>query len=368
MSITKRGAVYRARLRDHDGREHTRHFSLRRDAEAWEAQMRADLIRGTFVDPKRGEMTVRGYSEEWLAAQSLKPSTEALYVSHLRNHIIPALGSKRLMSVTPTSVRGFVKHLGTKLAPATVSTVHGITAMLFKSAVADGYLARTPCVKTAPKAPRPRRVIPLAPEEIHRLAGAMPERLSALVYCSAGLGLRQGEVLGLTVARVRFLDRRVQISEQLQTLPDGRVMLVPPKTPKSDRTVPLPAFVADAVSSHLSSFPVGPSGLVFTTPKGEPWHRSRFGDVWRAAVERAGLPKGTRLHDLRHTYVAMLIAAGEHPKVIQDRLGHASITETMDTYGHLFPAAEEGTRDAIDRAFSGAVADSVRTGAVVNRL
>lgn len=78
--------------------------------------------------------------------------------------------------------------------------------------------------------------------------------------------------------------------------------------------------------------------------------RSSFGDRWRAAVEAAGLPTGTRFHDLRHFYASALIAANLHPKTIQARLGHASIVETLDTYGHLFPASEEEGRGVLDEA------------------
>jgi integrase-like protein len=80
--------------------------------------------------------------------------------------------------------------------------------------------------------------------------------------------------------------------------------------------------------------------------------RNSFGECWRVAVKAAGLPKGTRFHHLRHFYASTLIAAGLHPKAIQARLGHATIAETMDTYGHLFPDADDLGRGTIDAAFA----------------
>jgi integrase len=355
------GQQWRARYYDAAGKQHAKHVNRKQDAETWLTSVTADLLRGTYIDPKRADTTVQEYAAQWLVSQHARATTLAQYESYLRNHILPVFGSKRLGQVTPTMVRGFTKTLADTLAPTTVATVHRVVSMIFRSAVADGYLAKSPCQKTAPRKPAQRPVSPLTPDEVQRLAQAMPQRLGALVYACAGLGLRQGEALGLTVERVRFLERRVVVSEQLQTLPNGQRVMVPPKTASSVRTVPLPAFVAQELAAHLEMFPPGPDGLVFTNGLGAPWNRSRFGEVWRAAVKRAALPVGTRLHDLRHSYAALLIAAGEHPKVIQARLGHASITETMDTYGHLFPEAESATRDALDAAFTTSAKDRVRT-------
>jgi integrase len=91
---------------------------------------------------------------------------------------------------------------------------------------------------------------------------------------------------------------------------------------------------------------------LITNRLGVPVRRSSFGDCWREAVAVAGLPAGTRFHDLRHFYASSLIADGQHPKIIQTRMGHATIAETMDTYGHLFPEAEDAGRGALDTALA----------------
>ena len=143
-----------------------------------------------------------------------------------------------------------------------------------------------------------------------------------------------------------------------------RPYLGPPKRKASRRDVPVPRVLVDALAEHLTAFPPAPremlcrdeSGrtwtevveLVFTTTRGEPLSRSRFGDAWRGAVEDAGLPTGTSYHDLRHFYASLLIDHGESVKVVQRRLGHASATETLDTYSHLWPHSEDRTRDAVD--------------------
>jgi integrase len=128
--------------------------------------------------------------------------------------------------------------------------------------------------------------------------------------------------------------------------------LSPLKTRASRRVVPVDDLVLNAASAHMRRWQPGPGGVLITNRLGRPVQRNSFGHSSREAVRAAGLPEGTRFHDLRHFYASTLIAAGLHPKVIQERLGHATIAETMDTYGHLFPTAEDLGRGAVDAAFA----------------
>ncbi len=183
---------------------------------------------------------------------------------------------------------------------------------------------------------------------VSALAAAMPARYELAVWLAARAGLREGEALGLTVPRVEFLARRLVVVEQMQ---NGA--LSPLKTRASRRVVPVDDLVLKAVSAHMQRWQPGPGGVLITNRLGRPVQRNSFGYCWREAVAAAGLPGGTRFHDLRHFYASTLIAARLHPKVIQDRLGHATIAETMDTYGHLSPAAAEDLgRGALDAAFA----------------
>ena len=175
----------------------------------------------------------------------------------------------------------------------------------------------------------------------------MPARYELAVWLAAGAGLREGEALGLTVPRVEFLARRLVIVEQMQNK-----VLSPLKTRASTRVFPSDDLVLNAVTAHMQRWAPGPGQLLITNRLGRPVQRNSFGDCWREAVKATKLPAGTRFHDLRHFYASTLIAAGLHPKVIQDRLGHATIAETMDTYGHLFPDASEHGRGALDAVFA----------------
>lgn len=130
----------------------------------------------------------------------------------------------------------------------------------------------------------------------------------------------------------------------------GKVLLKPPKTSASRRRIALPRFLCDVLSKHLARVPAGEDGFVFQAPMGGPLRRSNFRRrVWVPAVRRS-VGEPMRFHDLRHTHVAMLIAQGEHPKTIQARLGHASVSTTLGTYGHLFEGLDEAAADRLDAA------------------
>ena len=357
---------WRARYRDLDGREHSRHFDRKVDAQRWLDEVTAALITGTYVDPNAGRVTLKEYAEAWRVGQVHRPSSALHVETTLRRHVYPTFGARELSSLRPSEIQAWVKRLtdGTEqqkpLAPATIAVVHGILAAVLKAAVRDRKLVSSPCkgIKL-PKDP-PRKLVPLTTSAVQALAEHVGPRYRALVLLAAGTGLRQGEAFGLTLDRVDFLRRSVTVDRQLVVLPGHEPRLGPPKTRASYRTIPLPQVVAVALAEHVRRYPVEAGGPLFTGSEGTPLRRSRFSArIWRPAVKAAGL-SGVVFHDLRHFYASLLIQHGESVKVVQARLGHATAAETLDTYSHLWPDSEDTTRLAIDSVL-GAVADSLRT-------
>ncbi len=142
----------------------------------------------------------------------------------------------------------------------------------------------------------------------------MPETYRAVVVTAAGAGFRQGELFGLEVGHLDFLRRAVRVEQQLITLPGRPLYVAPPKTDASRRTVPLPDVVIEALAKHLAAYPS--DSFVFRNTAGRPIRRNTFGDAWRRAAAAT--------------------------------LGHASATETLNTYAHLWPDSEGQTRLAVD--------------------
>ncbi len=149
------------------------------------------------------------------------------------------------------------------------------------------------------------------------------------------------------------LRRTIAIAETVVDV-GGHPYFGPPKTRAGQRTVPLPRVVADPLAEHLRTYDRRPDDLVFTAPEGGPvqlnvW-RQRF---WAPAVRKAGLVH-LRPHDLRHTAVALWMAAGANPKEVAARAGHTSVSFTLDRYGHLLPGSEQRLNDALDALAEGA--------------
>lgn len=191
------------------------------------------------------------------------------------------------------------------------------------------------------------------------LMNAVPERYRALVVFTAGTGLRQGEVFGVTLPHLDLLRRNVEVCQQVILLPGSPPKLTPMlKTDASYRTVPLPQVVVDAVALHLATFGAGDQQVVFSNEHGEPIRRTRSSErVWQPAARAAGLAPRTGMHALRHYYASMLIHATGSVKVVQTRLGHKTAQETLDTYGHWWLDSEDQTRVAVDGILGTALAD-----------
>jgi integrase len=364
-SIARRpDGTYRPRYRDENGKEHARHFKRKVEAQRWLDEQTAAMVTGTWVDPKRGRATFGAYVGTWLPAQPLRDSSRRAYDSYLRNHLLPAFGDKRLSAVTRTQVLALRRGVEAKLSPTTSRQVMALFAGIFADAVTDGLIAKTPCRDTVPPRPPREKVVPLTVEEVEALVEAAPDRYRALIVLGAGCGLRLGEALGLKVTRVRFLERELDVVEQLSLIPGAPPKLAPPKTRGSVRTVPLADVVSTALAEHLAAYPAGPDDLVFRSRTGGPiWANTFNNSVWQPLRRRAGLP-GARFHDLRHFMASALIRYGESVKTVAHVLGHADETETLRTYSHLWPDADARTRAAVDSAFT-RPADSMRTEGVV---
>lgn len=355
-SIQKRpDGRWRARYRDDAGKEHARHFGRKVDAQGWLDEVTASVVTGTYVAPKAGNITFRAYAEEWRANQVYRPQTGELVELVLRKRIYPIIGDKPLKSFVPSDIQNLVKQLADKYAPRTVSVSYSYVATIFRAAVADRRIARTPCEGVDLPKIEPKKIQLITLERLDEIVAAMPPNLRAAVILAAGTGMRQGEVFGLTKDRIDWDKKVVNVDRQLLGR-SGAQRFGPPKTDASMRTIPLPSTVEQVLALHCEVYDVGDDDLLFHGGRGAPLARSTFGDVWRRAAP------GVDFHDLRHFYASLLIRNGESVKTVQANLGHKSAEETLNTYAHLWEDAHERTRDSVDRGL--AAADFLRTAPV----
>lgn len=349
-SVQKRpDGRWRARYRDPAGREVAKHFDRKVDAHAWLSGVTADIARGVYIDPNAGRRLFGEYADQWRNAQVHRATTALQLDTHFRRHVLPTFEKRPLGSVRRSDIQCWVKQLSAELSPATVKVIYRYVAAVFRAAVDDRLIPSSPCSKIPLPRSEQRRVEPLETKVVQALIETIGARYRTLVVTAAGTGLRQGELFGLTLEHLDMLRRTIRVEQQLTLLPGAPPFLGPPKTEASRRTVPLPQVVVDALAAHLAEFGAGDDGLIFTDDAGHAIRRSAFSvNVWRPAAAKVGIPSGTAMHALRHYYASLLIRHGESVKTVQMRLGHASASETLDTYSHLWPDSDDRTREAVD--------------------
>jgi integrase len=218
------------------------------------------------------------------------------------------------------------------------------------AATRSELIAGSPCRDvTLPRLETPEMHF-LTAEELHLLASSVTG-FETLIYSAGYLGLRWGELAGLKHRRIDMLRGAIEVVEILTEV-SGRIGFGQPKTKASRRRVSIPDFLTEMLARHLETRPKSADSLVFVGRDGAPLRRTNFRKRhWIPVVQGVGLPNTLRFHDLRHTCASLLIAQGAHPKEIQSRLGHASITTTLDRYGHLFPGLDERLRVGLDETY-----------------
>ena len=365
MGIVSRGSIHRetngrwrARYRNPEGRDRSRSFDRRIDAEKFLTSIEHSKLTGSYIDPSAGKVTFKSYAERWRCNQVHRKATEAQVETNLRLHVYPQIGHRAIASIHRSEIQRLIKAMidgeGTDrpLAPSTVKTIHAWVGTIFASAVSDRLRADSPCSGVRlPPVEKPR-VVPWEVGRVNAVREAMPPRFRALVVLGAGTGVRISEAIGLTVDRVDFLRRTVTIDRQLVGAVDGKPVFGPVKDRKNrPRVIPLPDVVLASLSEHLFRWQAGPDGLIFTNDRNRPIRRTTFSDIWRKAVGPLGVPSGDGYHQLRHFFASLLISHGESVKVVQERLGHASALMTLDTYSHLWPDSDDSTRAAVVRSW-----------------
>jgi len=354
---------WQVRYRDPTGRERARSFYKKADADRFAATVETDILRGEWTDPRLSRTSVTEWSQRWLRTKShLKPKTVAGYESNLRVHVLPAFGDLQLRHIDRMAVEEWVADLQESGAgPSVIRQARQVLDSMMKLAVQAGYLTANPV--TGVKAPRQphREMLFLSADQVERLAATIEQPYGPLVYLLAYSGLRWGEAAALRRKRCRLQKSQIEVAESLAEV-RGTLHFGTTKTHRS-RMVTIPHFLNDLLAQHLAQHvPDQPDALVFTSAEGLPLRNSNFRHrIWTPAVQQAELPRELRIHDMRHTCAALLIAQGAHPKAAQLHLGHSSITVTMDRYGHLFPSETDALAAALDRARAQAVTDQMRT-------
>lgn len=325
------------------------------------AVMKADQLRGEWVDPRAGSILLAEWVAIWWPTHKLTYGSETSVKSEggrIKNHILPLLGQYEVGEIDPLVVKAWVAQMlagdeeldREPLAPKSIRNVHGLLYAIMQEAVVQRIIRTNPCARTGLPKIEHKEQRYLTDAEIARLVLAMPPHWRPLVVLLVSTGLRWSEAAGLRVKTVDVLARSVRVEEVLHELSAGGDLVVgPPKTDKSRRTVTVPAAVAELLVPLVSMRER--DAHVFLGPDGGDVRYRKFWRIFVRCAAAAGL-EGLRIHDLRHTHAAHLISAGVPLTGVQRRLGHASIMVTSDLYGHLLPVVDENIIAAVEASLA----------------
>jgi integrase len=346
------GKRWRARYVDERGREHAKGFTRKVDAQAWLDGQTAALVSGTHVAPRDAQLTVSQWCDMWIEGYKVNRDSSVRQARTHINHIVAEFGDMPLSAIRPTLVKTWLaKVKADGFQESYRYAMYSRLSQILADAVTDGLLGRNPCSrKTSPPMGKQKPYCATT-AQVWALYEAMPDHFRVAVLLGAFAGLRVAEVAGLRVADVDFIRGVVH---PIRQWPDR-----PLKTDGSSTPVPIPQDLALMLSASVQKYP---SEMMVTNGPGAdrcgPWLIDRAVRKARAKVD--GLPEEFSFHDLRHYLASLLIASGADIKTVQARMRHASARTTLDTYGHLWPDADESTRSAVGAVLAERM-DSLRT-------
>jgi len=339
----------------------------KKEAEKHLADLLHQLDTGTFMKP--GKTTVAEYLERWLkdyAWPNLAPRTAEGYEHIIRRHLIPALGNMLLTQLKPEHLQRYYSEKLAKgrcdgkgaLSPRTVRHHHVTLHDALEHAVKMGLLNRNVADAVSPPRYQRPQWQTLSELDISTfLEAAKKTPYYVLFYQALFTGMRRSELLALRWCDVDLLLCQAHITRTLHHLRTGEIVIRAPKSAKGRRMVSLSPSAAMLLQEHkdkqeaqraMLGVPLKDDDLVFSDLEGKPLLPDTVTHAWIKLVRRTGL-RGIRLHDARHTHASLMLKQGVHPKIVQERLGHASIQITLDTYSHVAPGLQEAAAAGFDK-------------------
>jgi len=368
-SIITRGNSYRIAVslgKDSATGRYQKYFETvrgsKKDAQKRLTELLSQLDKGIFCRP--GKTTLGEYLTVWLndnIKPSLSPRTFGLYSYLSRVHLIPSIGNIPLTELKPHHLqRLYSEKLSSGLSARTVQLCHVALHKALKNAVKTNLLTRN----VADSVDKPRiqhpEMHPMTETDINKfLEAAKQGSYYALFYTYLFTGMRRSEVLALRWSDVDLLSMQISVSRSMQYLNNvkNHVSFKEPKSKKSKRLIALSPSTVFVLEEHwkaqermresLELLPMTENDLVFSHWDGSPLLPDSITHAWVKLVRKCGL-EGIRLHDARHTHATIMLKQGVHPKIVQERLGHSTISTTLDTYSHVAPGLQQAAAKGFD--------------------
>jgi integrase len=316
----------------------------RKDAAAKLAKAIAERDSGIVFDSE--SLSLSDYLDRWLKSVegTIRPGAFRRYEEVSRLHIKPYLGSKKLNRINALQLQSlYTNKLDQGLSPRTVQIIHATLHKALKQAVRWSVIPRNVAECVSPPKSQKMEIKPLNGEQVKRLLEAVRgDKLEALYILAITTGMRSGELLGL---RWEDVDLQTGTLQVRRTVFNGRIEA--PKTLKGRRSISLTQTSITALQKCPRA-----SEWIFCSKVGTPMSvHNLHNRSWKPLLKKSDLPLDTRFHDLRHTCATLLLTKGVHPKIVQELLGHSSISITLDTYSHVLPNMQGEAVRAMENIF-----------------
>ncbi len=358
------GATYTGRTPD--GRALT--FDSRQYADAYLSRVSADIQAGKWVSPDAPKaaapVTLRAYSETWLAGRDLSPATRLVYSSIL-GHVLHGFGDTAVTAITPAAVREWHARLRSQTGPTMTAHAYSLLRTILNTALADDMIPANPCrVRGAGSVKRARQIREASLPELEAIVKAMPARYRLMVLLAAWCALRFGELTELRRSDIDVRNAVVHVRRGVVRGAggdprDGGRVVKDPKSQAGKRTVNIPPHLMPAVTGHLAGHVAASrDALVFPAAAGGHMAPSALYAVYHPARDAAGRPD-LRFHDLRHTGAVLAAATGATLAELMARLGHSTVSAAL-LYQHAAADRDKVIAAALSDLAGGSVTPITR--------
>jgi len=355
----------RVRYYDEAGKRHeqTQTFTTQRAANAWSRDREQWLLHHPHAKEDKNE-AFGPFLDDWLHAHAAQTrDTTAEGYAYAARHAKAALGDRPLRDLTPMDFQRLYQSLGDGgLAPSTIRQVHVVCRQALAVAVDYEMIVANPTLKAKPPRVTQPPITPPTPEQAKAfLRVANNHRLKALWYFLALSGCRRGEAIGLRWADIDW-EQKIATIRVIQVGKATKRREHDPKTTHSRRAVGLSDFLIDVLREHQQEQRIvwqsdhpgqTQPPWVFTTQNGTWLAGDNVRKTFKILLGRAGLPESFRIHDLRHAMATVWLGQGVSPKVVSERLGHASIAITLQLYAHAMPGMQHEAANRLDAWIAG---------------
>jgi len=370
--IIKRGDSWTVRIflgRDTKGKRKYFNKTIKgnkKDAQKYLTAKLREKDLGVFIEP--ASIALNEYLDKWLeeiAKPRLRESTFTSYKAILENYVKPKLGSKRLSDIQAYEVQKLYSDMKKRgLSSRTIRYTHVVLSSAMKQAIRWKMIMQNPCELCELPRLEKNEMKHLSPEETSKfLQAAKESKYFVLFLLVIESGMRPEEYLSLQWKDIDFEQKALSVRRAIVwKRKGGGFTFTEPKTKKSRRSIPISTSVINALKTHRRKqleerLKLGADyqnlDLVFTSEIGTPIQPKNLIDRhFKPLLKKAEVPD-IRLYDLRHTTATLLLSAGENPKVVSERLGHASIVLTLDTYSHVLPTMQQTATDKLEKMMFG---------------